>query len=94
MAKYKKKRARELKHDRFRDATMLLADKLADRVAGRGRLILYGLIGLVVIAAFASVAGVRYVREGFLVLIPLIACHVFMLPLPEFLRAFHPSFPG
>src|SRR5438067_5792981 len=25
LAKYKKKRARELKHDRFRDATMLLA---------------------------------------------------------------------
>ena len=50
MAKYKKKRARELKHDRFRDATMLLADKLADRVAGRRQQILYGLIALVVIA--------------------------------------------
>jgi tetratricopeptide (TPR) repeat protein len=51
LAKYKKKRARELKHDRFRDTTMLLADKLADRVAGRGRQILYGLLALVVIAA-------------------------------------------
>ena len=50
MAKYKKKRARELKQDRFRDATMLLADRLADRVAGRRTQILYGLIGLVVIA--------------------------------------------
>ena len=50
MAKYTKKRARELKHDRFRDATMLLADKLADRVAGRRQQILYGLIALVVIA--------------------------------------------
>ena len=50
MAKYKKKRARELKHDRFRDATMLLADRLADRVAGRRQQILYGLIGLVVVA--------------------------------------------
>ena len=50
MAKYKKKRARELKHDRFRDATMLLADRLADRVAGRRQQILYGLIALVVIA--------------------------------------------
>ena len=50
MAKYNKKRARELKHDRFRDATMLLADKLADRVAGRRQQILYGLIALVVIA--------------------------------------------
>lgn len=51
MTKYKKKRARELKHDRFRDATMLLADRLAERVAGRGRQILYVLLGLVVLAA-------------------------------------------
>jgi hypothetical protein len=51
LAKYKKKRARELKHDRFRDTTMLLADKLADRVTGRGRQILYGLLGLVIIGA-------------------------------------------
>ena len=50
MAKYKKKRARELKHDRFRDATMLLADRLADRVAGRRTQILYGLLGLVVLS--------------------------------------------
>jgi tetratricopeptide (TPR) repeat protein len=53
LAKYKKKRVRELKHDRFRDTTMLLADKLADRVAGRGRQILYGLLAVVVIAAAA-----------------------------------------
>ena len=51
LAKYKKKRARELKHDRFRDTTMLLADRLADRVAGRRRQILYVLLGFVVIAA-------------------------------------------
>jgi len=50
LPKYKKKRARELKHDRFRDATMLLADRLADRVAGRRQQILYGLIGLIVVA--------------------------------------------
>ena len=50
MPKYKKKRARELKHDRFRDATMLLADRLADRVAGRRQQILYGLIGIIVLA--------------------------------------------
>jgi tetratricopeptide (TPR) repeat protein len=50
LAKYKKKRARELKQDKFRDATMLLADRLADRVAGRRQQILYGLIALVVIA--------------------------------------------
>jgi hypothetical protein len=53
LAKYKKKRARELQHDRFRDTTMLLADKLADRVAGRRHQILYGLLALVVIAAAA-----------------------------------------
>jgi len=50
LAKYKKKRARELKHDRFRDATMLLADRLADRVAGRRQQIVYGLIAVIVIA--------------------------------------------
>lgn len=51
MAKYKKKRARELKHDRFRDTTMLLADRLAERAAGRGRQVLYGVLAIVVIAA-------------------------------------------
>ncbi len=50
MAKYKKKRARELKHDRFRDSTMLVVDRLADRIAGRRQSILYGLIALVVIS--------------------------------------------
>ena len=50
MAKYNKKRARELKHDKFRDTTMLLADRLADRVGERRKQILYGLIGLVVVA--------------------------------------------
>lgn len=62
MAKYKKKRARELKHDRFRDMTMLLADRLADRVAGRGRQILYGLIALIVLAA--GVYGIWRWRHG------------------------------
>jgi hypothetical protein len=51
LAKYKKKRARELKHDKFRDTTMLLADRMADRVAGRGRQILYILLAVVVVAA-------------------------------------------
>ena len=51
MAKYKKKRARELKHDRFRDTTMLLADRLAERAAGRGRQMLYGLAAIVILAA-------------------------------------------
>ena len=48
MAKYKKKRARELKHDRFRDATMSFFDRLGDLMEGRGRTILYGLGGLLV----------------------------------------------
>lgn len=51
MAKYKKKRARELKHDRFRDTTMLLADRMAERVAGRGRQILYAILAVVVLVA-------------------------------------------
>jgi hypothetical protein len=51
LAKYKKKRARELKHDRFRDTTMLLADRMAERVAGRGRQILYLLLAVVVLVA-------------------------------------------
>jgi hypothetical protein len=50
LAKYNKKRARELKHDKFRDATMLLADRMADRIAGRRQQIVYGLIGLVIVA--------------------------------------------
>jgi hypothetical protein len=49
LANYKKKRARELKHDRFRDTTMLVADRLAERVSGRGRQILYGLFAIVLI---------------------------------------------
>jgi tetratricopeptide (TPR) repeat protein len=59
LAKYKKKRARELKHDRFRDTTMLLADRLAERVAGRGRQILYGL-GVIVILAGVAYGIVRW----------------------------------
>ena len=47
MAKYKKKRARELQHDRFRDTAMTLFERLGDRLEGRGRSILYGLGGLV-----------------------------------------------
>ena len=46
MAKYKKKRARELQHDRFRDTTMGFFDRLGDALEGKGRTILYGLGGL------------------------------------------------
>ena len=47
MAKYKKKRARELQHDRFRDTTMSFFDRLGNLLEGRGRTILYGLGGLI-----------------------------------------------
>ena len=47
MAKYKKKRARELKHDRFRDTTMTLLDRLGNRLEGKGRTILYALGGII-----------------------------------------------
>ena len=46
MAKYKKKRARELQHDRFRDTTMGFFDRLGNLLEGRGRTILYGLGGI------------------------------------------------
>ena len=46
MAKYKKKRARELQHDRFRDTTMGFFDRLGDALEGKGRTILYALGGI------------------------------------------------
>lgn len=49
MARTSKKRARELKHDKFRDTTMHAFDRVGDRLEGRGRTILY------VIAAAAAV---------------------------------------
>ena len=49
MAKYNKKRARELKHDKFRDTTMSLFDRLGNRLEGKGRTILYALAGAVVL---------------------------------------------
>ncbi|HEY0379102.1 MAG TPA: hypothetical protein VGC87_19455 [Pyrinomonadaceae bacterium] len=49
MAKYKKKRARELKHDKFRDTTMGLVDRASHQMEGQGRKILYALGALAVI---------------------------------------------
>jgi hypothetical protein len=43
LAKYKKKRARELQHDKFRDTTMGLVDRAAHRMQGKGRKVLYGI---------------------------------------------------
>lgn len=54
MAKYKKKRARELQHDKFRDAAGRIFDRAADRLEGRGKALLYGLIGLVVLLALGG----------------------------------------
>ena len=53
MAKYKKKRARELKHDKFRDTTMGLVDRAANRMEGKGRTILYGIGALIAVALIA-----------------------------------------
>lgn len=53
MAKYKKKRARELKQDKFRDTTMSIFDRLGDKLEGKGRTVLY-IIGAVVLAALIA----------------------------------------
>lgn len=50
MARTSKKRARELKHDKFRDTTMHAFDRIGDRMEGRGRTLLYALAGLAVLA--------------------------------------------
>jgi hypothetical protein len=55
VAKYKKKRARELQHDRFRDTAITVFDRLGSRLEGKGRTILYGLIGLVLVAVLVGV---------------------------------------
>lgn len=54
MAKYKKKRARELKHDKFRDTTMKILDRVGDRLEGKGRTILYGIVGFVIAAVIVG----------------------------------------
>jgi tetratricopeptide (TPR) repeat protein len=59
VAKYKKKRVRELQHDRFRDTTIGLVDRVGNKLEGKGKTILYGLGGLIVIA-FLVGFGVRW----------------------------------
>jgi tetratricopeptide (TPR) repeat protein len=59
VAKYKKKRARELQHDRFRDTTMSFFDRLGDLLEGRGRNILYGL-GAVLLAGILILSFVKW----------------------------------
>jgi tetratricopeptide (TPR) repeat protein len=49
VAKYKKKRARQLQHDKFRDTTMNYVDRATHKLEGSGRKFLYGLGALVLI---------------------------------------------
>lgn len=49
MAKFNKKRARELKHDKFRDTTMLFLDRLGERLEGKERTILYVIGGVILV---------------------------------------------
>lgn len=55
MAKYKKKRARELQHDKFRDAAGRLFDRVGDRLEGQGKALLYGLLGVLLLAVLVLV---------------------------------------
>jgi hypothetical protein len=55
VARYNKKRARELKHDAFRDKTISVFDRLGDRLEGRGRTILYAVIGLIALTLLAGI---------------------------------------
>lgn len=55
MARYKKKRARELQHDRFRDTAMGLLDRVGTRLEGRGKAILYGIAGVILAAVLIGV---------------------------------------
>jgi hypothetical protein len=50
VAKYKKKRARELQHDKFRDAAGKIFDRVGDKLEGQGKTLLYGLAGIVLLA--------------------------------------------
>ena len=59
MAKYKKKRVRELQHDRFRDTTMGFFDRLGEVLEGKGRTILYALGG-VILAGIVVMVFVRW----------------------------------
>lgn len=54
MAKYKKKRARELQHDKFRDTAGRVFDRVGDRLEGRGKALLYGLAGVVLLAVLVG----------------------------------------
>ena len=63
MAKYTKKRARELKHDKFRDTTMGLFDRLGNRLEGKGRTILYAIAALIALGLIAGLWSWRSARK-------------------------------
>jgi hypothetical protein len=54
VAGYKKKRARELQHDVFRDKTLGLFDRLGNSLEGKGRTILYGIAALIAVGVLAG----------------------------------------
>lgn len=49
MAGYKKRRARELQHDAFRDKTLGFFDRLGNSLEGKGRTILYAISALIAV---------------------------------------------
>ena len=53
MARTTKKRAKQLKHDKFRDTTMGVFDRLSHRFEGQGRTILYAVGAVVALAVLA-----------------------------------------
>lgn len=55
VARYNKKRARELKHDKFRDVTMSAFDRLGNRLEGKGRTIIYAITAAIALAVLFSV---------------------------------------
>lgn len=64
MASGKKKRARELKQDRFRDTTMTLFDRLAERLEGKGWTILYSIAAIIALAAIVGLWSWRSARKS------------------------------
>jgi predicted negative regulator of RcsB-dependent stress response len=54
VARYNRKRARQLQHDRFRDTTLGFFDRLGDMLEGKGRTLLYGIAALIAVLALAG----------------------------------------
>ena len=64
MAKYKKKRARELQHDKFRDAAGRIFDRVGDRLEGKGKALLYAMGVVVVVALVVGVVISKYRKHS------------------------------